>query len=357
MHFANRGRFGMLAVGSLALVGLSIPVATAAEPSSTSQVTGHDDWYAQAYEDTDNGGWLTPQQADVTGPQRAPFGTGSHQITIGQSAVQTELYRTDKYDNVPLSQITRLEYSTFAKPTVGTATRQPTYLRLSVDSDGDGGRDNSLFFFPANNGDASLPTVSGRTGTSRAADRTSTATPAPGSASRQYAAAAPERGAGQQPFRPEPRRRRDRAGHGRRHGGDQDPQTNGEYEVDRVIVGKSNVDTPLRLRPERRDRRGTTQKSPSTPRTTRAGSTRPTTDDDLPELRPGVRPRPGHAPAGAGSLKFSLSNDTDANRVELFRTAQYDGTLLRDVRDAGLQHLPACDRAATPTPQQPVYCR
>ena len=48
--------------------------------------------------------------------------------------------------------MTRLEYSTLARPASGTADRQPTYLRLSVDNDDDGDTDDSLFFFPANNG-------------------------------------------------------------------------------------------------------------------------------------------------------------------------------------------------------------
>ena len=65
---------------------------------------------------------------------------------------QTELYRTDAYDGVALSDLTRLAYSTFARPTSGNGDRQPTYLRLSVDTDDDGVRDDSLYFFPANNG-------------------------------------------------------------------------------------------------------------------------------------------------------------------------------------------------------------
>jgi len=143
----------MLAVGSVVLAGLGATSAVAAQPSTAYEVTGHTGWYTQAYENFETGGYLTPQQADVAGPQRAPFGSGSHKVTIGESSAQTELYRTDAYDGVLVSDLTRLEYSTLARRVSGTGDRQPTYLRLSVDTDDDGDIDDSLFFFPANNGD------------------------------------------------------------------------------------------------------------------------------------------------------------------------------------------------------------
>ena len=144
----------MLAVGSLLIAGIGAGSAFAAgvpSPDST-VVRGGADWYTQAYENTADGDYTDPEQSDVTGPQRAPFGPGSHKMTIGQFAVQTELYRTDDYDGVKLGDLTRLEYSTFARNTAGGGDRQPSYLRLSVDDDNNGTLDTSLFFFPANNG-------------------------------------------------------------------------------------------------------------------------------------------------------------------------------------------------------------
>ena len=238
MPSTNRGRIGMLAVGSLALVGLSIPAASAGEPSPTSQVTGHGDWYAQAYENIDNGAWLTPQQDDVKGPQRAPFGPGSHQITMGEHTAQTEIYRTDKYDNVPLSQIDRLEYSTFARPTSGTADRQPTYLRLSVDEDADGNTDHSLFYYPGNNG----PVVNGQwqhwdvTGGLMNVDGDS----GQGEVSlADYAAAHPTAKLVNDKFDAD----HDAGAVALVTGGGGETQTNGTYFVDRVIVGQSGNDT------------------------------------------------------------------------------------------------------------------
>ena len=119
MSPSTRGRLSVLAVGSLAIAGLTLPVANAAEPAPTSTITGHAAWVEQAYEVGDNGADLTPEQSEVDGPQRTPFGTGSHQIRIGQSTVQTELYRTPKYDGTPLADLTRLEYSTYAKRSLG----------------------------------------------------------------------------------------------------------------------------------------------------------------------------------------------------------------------------------------------
>ena len=46
-------------------------------------------------------------------------------MTIGESTVQTELYRTDAYDGVALSDITRLGYSTFARHTAPAPTVSP----------------------------------------------------------------------------------------------------------------------------------------------------------------------------------------------------------------------------------------
>ena len=46
-----------------------------------------------------------------------------------------------------------LDYATFQRGTGGNTTpQQPATLRLSLDDDGDGQRDHSLFFIPANNG-------------------------------------------------------------------------------------------------------------------------------------------------------------------------------------------------------------
>ncbi len=353
MHFHNRGRFGMLAVGSLALVGLSIPVATAAEPSPTSQVTGHGDWYAQAYEDTPDGKYTDPEQSDVTGPQRAPFGTGSHKMTIGQYAVQTELYRTNDYDGVDLGDLTRLEYSTFARnTTAGGADRQPAYLRLSVDDDNNGTLDTSLFFYPGNNGTV----VNGEwqnwdvTGGKMNVDGDSGA----GEISlADYAAAHPDAHLINQPY--VDNQGTHDAGAVSLMAGAAETQTRGEYFVDRVIVGKSNVDTLFDLGPNAETTGSTTRKTvaPGSLQGWNHRAVDGSTNGPLSTDQEFVQ-GPGTPPAGAGSLKFSLSDDTNPSRVEQFRTAQYDGTLLRDVRDLSFSTFQRAN-AGNATPQQPVY--
>ncbi|QWZ09325.1 hypothetical protein KRR39_05960 [Nocardioides panacis] len=74
MHSLRRSRFGALAAGSIVLSGLGANVAIAAPtPSTATVVTGSAAWYPQAYDNTANGVYLTPQQRDETGPQRAPL--------------------------------------------------------------------------------------------------------------------------------------------------------------------------------------------------------------------------------------------------------------------------------------------
>ena len=59
----------------------------------------------------------------------APFGTSSHRIVIGESTVQTELYRTPKYDGTALSELTRLEITD-----VKMLTRKPAATKTAADT-------------------------------------------------------------------------------------------------------------------------------------------------------------------------------------------------------------------------------
>ena len=62
-------------VQALGRVTATAVTMTAPAPGAT--VTGSAAWVAQAYQYTENGPDYTPQQSDVPGPQRAPFGTSS----------------------------------------------------------------------------------------------------------------------------------------------------------------------------------------------------------------------------------------------------------------------------------------
>ena len=345
----------MLAVGGILLTGLGAAGAFAAEPKTDSVITGHADWYTQAYDNFPTGGYLTPRQDDVTGPQRAPFGTSSHRITIGESSAQTELYRTDAYDGVKVSDLTRLEYSELARPTT-SGDRQPVYLRLSVDNDGDGTTDASLFFYPANNSDqqtvvnnqwqhwdvanGSIDVDGDNGGTTNLAD---------------YAGAHPDATLVNDKYD---------ANHdagslsliaGGALGGDTDPQTNGEYFVDRVIVGNDGQDTLYDLGGGTESDGGSTDLTVD-PAHDQGWKAQAFDDDDYLTPNQTFVDGPAVPPLGGGSLRFSLTTAENPDRVELFRTTRYDGTLLRDVRTVRYSTYQVAN-AGNATPQQPAYLR
>ena len=105
-------------------------------------------WEEQAYTCDANQDNATPAQAFVTGPATPPLGGGSIELTADANDT-TQLIRTKNYDGLQLSAITGIKYSTY----VQTAGKQPPYLRLSVDEDGDPtttGDIQYLNFEPAN---------------------------------------------------------------------------------------------------------------------------------------------------------------------------------------------------------------
>ncbi|MGZ5418248.1 MAG: Calx-beta domain-containing protein [Nocardioides sp.] len=359
MNTFRRGRVGMLAAGSIVLSGLVAPGAFAAEPSPASVVTDHADWVEQAYENTPTGAYLEPEQSDVDGPARTPFGTGSHKVRIGQSTVQTELYRTTMYDGMSLADLTRFEYSTFARRTGGPdVLRQPTYLRLNVDRDDDGHGDDSLLFIPANNGvvkngewqnwdvDSGKLSVNGDTG---AANTVTLA---------EYTAAHPDatlynNGADWDG---------DPADFGAvalvtggNGGGNSDPQTNGEYFVDRVVIGEDDVDTLFDFGPNV-EQAGSVSELTVDPTNLQGWHHQAYNNDVYLNSGQSFVDGPATPPAGGGSLRFALSNDTDSDRVELFRTAQFDGTFVRDLRSLEFSTFQRAT-GGNATPQQPVYLR
>jgi len=348
----------MLAAGSLIITGVATGSAVAdGEPSPDSVIADNSVWYEQAYENFDTGGYLDPEQSDVTGPQRAPFGTGSHRTHIGQSSAQTELYRTNAYDGMALSDLTRLEYSTYADSTQADGPlRQPTYLRLSVDlesSDADS-IDASLFFFPANNGTVvngawqnwdvtgGLINVNSDSG----AGEMSIA---------EYAEENPEATLVNVPFDEEHDAGAISLITGGSLGGADDPQTRGEYFVDRVVVGDDGVDTLYDLG-DQDETVGATDEKTVDPEHDRGWAHQAYDNVNYLSSNQEFVTGPATPPLGAGSLRFALSDETNPDRVELFRTAQYDGTLVRDLRTLEYSTFQRADEGNT-TPQQPAYLR
>ena len=354
MFTLRKGRVGMLAAGSMIIAGLGATGALAAGTPSPDSMVVRDgaDWYTQAYENTADGLYTDPEQYDVTGPQRAPFGTGSHRMTVGQYSVQTELYRTNAYDGVAVADITRLEYSTFERNTAGGDDRQPAYLRLSVDNDATDGTDNidaSLFFFPANNGTVvngewqnwnvtdGLMNVDGDSG----AGEISLA---------DYAAAHPDAKLVNVPFDAD-----HDAGAVSLMAGAANTQTRGEYFVDRVIVGENDQDTLFDFGPSDETDGGTT---PLTVDPDHAQGWQHQAYDDVFYLNSNQEfvAGPGTPPLGDGSLQMSLNTADNSGRVELFRTAQYDDTLVRDLRNIEYSTYSQAS-AGNDTLQQPAYLR
>lgn len=352
MHSPLGRRIGLLTVGSIFLTSLGAAGALAAEPKDTSVIDDASAWYTQAYENFPSGGYLTPQQADVAGPQRAPFGTSSHRIRIGESSAQTELYRTNAYDGTLIADLTRLEYSEYATATTGGA-RQPAYLRLSVDTNDDGGTDDSLFFYPANNGDVvnsawqTWDVAGGVINLNGDGGATTTLT--------DYATANPGAKLVNDPFD-----ETHDAGSialivGGALGGDTDPQINGTYYVDRVVVGENDVDTLFDFGGDT-EVTGATTTLTVNPANARGWENQAYDNDVYLSSNQTLVDGPAVPPLGGGSLRFSLTASDNPARVELFRTTQYDDTLLRDVRDLTYSTYQRAN-VGNATPQQPVYVR
>jgi len=90
----------------------------------------------------------------VAGPAGQPSGTGSaHLVTSPEHGAGGTGLRSTGFAGTPLSAITTLTYATHVAQT--TSARFP-YLRLTLDLDGDGRRDDEIFFEPA---DQAMPAL------------------------------------------------------------------------------------------------------------------------------------------------------------------------------------------------------
>ena len=111
-------------------------------------------WTAQAYDCSPTGVATTPQQRFGLS-NGAPVGQGAAFFRLGASETQTEVLRNSRLDGVRLVDVSGLSYSSIAAATTtGDSTvKQPAYLRLTVDPNGDGDHSDadSLFFEPALN--------------------------------------------------------------------------------------------------------------------------------------------------------------------------------------------------------------
>ena len=138
-------------------------------------------------------------------------------------------------------------------------------------------------------------------------------------------------------------------------GGSTDPQASGEYFVDRVIVGKNGQNTLFDFGGDN-ETRGATTAVTVDPDNARGWAKQAYDDVVYLSSNQTFVTGPATPPAGKGSLRFKLDSDTNPRRVELFRTPQYDGTLLRDLRTVKFSTFQRSDAGNT-TPQQPAYLR
>ena len=337
------------------------PRAFAAAPA-TDSIRDGSSWTGQAFEAFEGGnGHLTPQEADVQGPGRAPFGTGSHRITIGESTAQAEIYRTNDFNGTRLADITRLAYSTFAQAKAGGQVRQPSAMRLAVDTNNDGERDHKLYFFPANNAAAQQPIENGvwqnwdvRNG--RLSEDGDAGPDATVSWS-DYVAANPDATIVAEVS--------DTFSNGGGLGlltggslsGNNDSQINGEYYVDRVVVGVGDSTTLYDMGAN------ATSTAPAKAFKVEPGHLQGWTQQafdyqtqaPLAVHQSFVRGA-GTAPHGLGSLRFEINDDSNPNRVERLRTASLDGMLVRDLSAFSFSTFQQAD-AGNDTAQQPVYLR
>ena len=120
MFTLRKGRVGMLAAGSMIIAGLGATGALAAGTpvptpwSSATAPTGT----RRRTRTPPTACTSTREQSDVTGPQRAPFGTGSHQDRRSASPRRRPSSTAPTRTTVSRSSdLTRLEYSTFARTT------------------------------------------------------------------------------------------------------------------------------------------------------------------------------------------------------------------------------------------------
>ncbi|MEJ7689167.1 MAG: hypothetical protein WKF76_01345 [Nocardioidaceae bacterium] len=281
-----------------------------------------------AYECVDGGADLTPRQQMVAGPQRAPYGSGSHQTTIGESTAQTEIYRTPLYDHKLLSDITRLEYSTFAVAQPGTSApmRQLPYLRVNVDNDGTDDvdqRDASLFFFPSNNADQGA-VANGKWQHWNVAEGKINVDgddgPANATTLQAYAATNPRATLFNNDIG-KPTGGAIATIAGCSLGGNDDSFRNGVYHTDRVIVGEAGKDTLFDFEPSIREIKAgidTKVVNPEHPRGWVKSAFNGATNEDFVSNQDFVR-GPAEPPLGDGSLRFRILR-ADSQRVEQFRT-------------------------------------
>jgi hypothetical protein len=87
-----------------------------------------------------------PSVTFVNGPGTPPLGTGSAQFSVGTDGNDAAQLRHPGYSGLLLNQLTALSYSTYVQQD-GSGGQAP-YIILQIDTDGDAGIEDLLFFEP-----------------------------------------------------------------------------------------------------------------------------------------------------------------------------------------------------------------
>ena len=89
---------------------------------------------------------VLPDVTFISGPGSPPSGIGSAQFSVGSDGNNAAQLRNPNFHGTKLSDLTALSYSTYV--TQDGSGGQAVYIILQVDTDGDAGIEDLLFFEP-----------------------------------------------------------------------------------------------------------------------------------------------------------------------------------------------------------------
>ncbi len=129
--------------------------ATATDTCDPAPVLTYTDAAPLAVTPTDLDGWIfvvqgfpvTASAEMSAGPGTPPLGTGSFHASVGANGENLAEMRNYLYDQVALSALTELSYSTY-RTTDGAGLNREIYIILNIDTDGNGSGDDVLYFEP-----------------------------------------------------------------------------------------------------------------------------------------------------------------------------------------------------------------
>lgn len=293
--------------------------------SSTDASTG---WIEQAYDCTVDEPFTTPNQDYVFGPGTPTLGAGSHVLRTGEYGEETELYRTAMFDGAKASDIAHLSYATWASSTKSgdTVKKEPAYLRLSFDTDGDTQPDTYLYYEPSisntttDNTWQNWDTLASGQEWSNGGDQN----PADLTTFQDFAAAHPDatianNGNG--------------GGVALIAGCSGQNQETGLFGVDRFAITTADQSKLFDFDPAVNTVADNVTVTNEDPHSWNAAAyTDATTDNPSGDITPNQSMvfGPGSPPAGFGSHRMSLGNDPD--EVELWRSPELDGVNVGDIR-------------------------